>query len=279
MSIIANKTIEWIRKVAPLGKPWMVTVGNRAPHQPFSPSPWYSEGNAASAWIDDLIAPRTPDYNASCPDFHWTVSHQAPITTEQAASTDDVFRNRWRCLMSVDDGIAGIVGAVSELGLDSSTYFLVTSDHGWNLGQHRLPGGKHNVYDHSVRIPMVIKGPGITANSVFDFPASNVDVAPTLLGLAGIDELSATMDGRSVLPMLLNATDPSILPSTRRHLNRVATLNGQGPKAGLPWRSFHPIEFASLNNHTWFDHMIDDLVSNTYRALRFVADPTWGELL
>lgn len=144
-SIIANKTIEWIKKVTPLGKPWMVTVGNRAPHQPFSPSPWYKDGNVASAWIKNLTAPRTPDYNASCPDFHWLVAHQNIITADQAADTDGVFRDRWRCLMSVDDGIAGIVGAVSELGLDSSTYFFVTSDHGWNLGQHRLPGGKHNV--------------------------------------------------------------------------------------------------------------------------------------
>ena len=50
----------------------------------------------------------------------------------------------------------------------NSTYFFVTSDHGWNLGQHRLPGGKHNVYDHSVRIPMVIRGPGIKPMSTFE---------------------------------------------------------------------------------------------------------------
>ena len=36
----------------------------------------YAEGQPASAWIDNLTAPRTPDYNASCPDFHWTVAHQ-----------------------------------------------------------------------------------------------------------------------------------------------------------------------------------------------------------
>merc|ERR1712050_349581 len=45
------------------------------------------------------------------------------------------------------------------------------------------------------------------------------------------------------------------------------------------WRTFHTIEFAGLNNHTWFGHLIDDVVSNTYRALRFVADSTYGDLL
>ena len=75
------------------------------------------------------------------------------------------------------------------MSFDPFRYFLATSDHGWNLGQHRLPGGKHNVYDHAVRIPMVMRGPGIKAGTTFELPASNVDVAPTLLGLAGIDSL------------------------------------------------------------------------------------------
>ena len=49
--------------------------------------------------------------------------------------------------------------------------------------------------------------------------------------------------------------------------------------APTPWRSFHPIEFIALNNHTWFDHLIDDVVSNTYRAMRYVNDAEYGDLL
>ena len=250
----------------------MVAIGNRASHAPFEPAPWYGQGNAASAWIDNLTAPRTPDYNASCPDFHWLVAHQKPLTAAEAAETDNVFRNRWRALMSVDDGVAGLVAAVEDIGATDKTYFFVTSDHGWNLGQHRLPGGKHNVYDHATRIPMVIKGPGIAPGSTFAFPASNVDVAPTLLGLAGMDELAAHMDGRSIVPLIVDPADPTVAPATRAHIARhrarqahaaaaAAAAGGTPPgsssvgllesKLSKPWRTFHPIEFYALGNHTW----------------------------
>jgi len=116
---------------------------------------------------------------------------------------------------------------------------------------------------------MVIRGPGIARGSTFDFPASNVDIAPTLLTLAGNDELASAMDGRSIAHLLVRADDTALLPATRHSLQRTAAA-----EANQPWRSFHPIEFAALNNHTWFGHLIDDVVSNTYRGLRFVADPT-----
>jgi hypothetical protein len=134
------------------------------------------------------------------------------------------------------------------------------------------------------------------------------------------------MDGRSVAPLLIDPADPAVPPVARGHILRAGygpyqhrhrgiDHRGQGiaatmpppPSPGLhksgPWRSFHPIEFIALNNHSesqcarhrarsaariwrcaelaaaWFGHLIDDLVSNTYRALRFVGDPTYGELL
>jgi arylsulfatase A-like enzyme len=111
------------------------------------------------------------------------------------------------------------VELLEELQLSDSTYLFITSDHGYNLGQHRLPSCKLNVYDHDLRIPMVVKGPGIAAGSTFALPASNVDVGPTLLGLAGVDGYAhETMDGRSVVPLLVNPADARVLPATRKHI-------------------------------------------------------------
>jgi len=179
-SIIANKSIEWVRQVAPLGKPFMVTVASKGPHVPSTPAPWYRTGT----FIDALEAPRTPDYNASkeqLKNHHWLISQQGPITQKEGGAIDDLFRNRWRTLLSVDDAVHAYVNLLDELKLTDSTYMFITSDHGYNLGQHRLPSCKLNVYDHDIRIPMVFKGPGIKAGSSFDLPASNVDVGPTFL--------------------------------------------------------------------------------------------------
>lgn len=89
------------------------------------------------------------------------------------------------------------------------------------LGQLNLNWDKRNVYEMDVRVHFLIRGPGIAPNSTFDFPATNVDLAPTLLGMAGLDP-PAGMDGKSFLPLLVTPPPPAApkLPlSVQRHLD------------------------------------------------------------
>ena len=82
---------------------------------------------------------------------------------------------------------------------------------------------------------MAMRGPGIKPGSVFAHPASNVDVGPTLLGLAGVTGYAdLTMDGRSIAPLLVDPDDPAVrlLPATRAHV-----LDAREAQ------SWHPIEF------------------------------------
>ena len=103
-----------------------------------------------------------------------------------------------------------------------STYIIITSDHGYNRGHHRLAFGKFVFYEHSRRIPAVFAGPGIRVGSRFGFLGTNVDVAPTILGLAGIAPVDGT-DGRSMVPLLVSADTAAaqggmLPPSVAGHL-------------------------------------------------------------
>merc|ERR1712147_427544 len=125
--------------------------------------------------------------------------------------------------------------ALKETRMLQRTYFLITSDHGYNLGQHRLPSCKLNVYDHDIRIPMIIKGPGIKPGTTFSHPASNVDVGPTILGFAGLDGYSTSppMDGRSIAPLIVDQTDPAVLVATREH------IMSESWRVAPSWRTHH----------------------------------------
>ena len=170
-------------------------------------------------------APRTPDYNASADALaghHWLIAQQAAITPAEGAQIDELFRDRWRTLLSVDDAVAGVVGALDELGALDDTYIILTSDHGYNLGNHRLPSCKLNVYDHDTRIPCSpCAQPGVRARRDVAAPGSNVDVLPTLLALAGgvAPAPGAVVDGRDASAHFLAAR---------------ARVRARAPPAGAP---------------------------------------------
>ncbi len=101
---------------------------------------------------------------------------------------------------SVDTGIGRILAALEASGQADNTIVVYTADHGIALGQHGLLG-KQNLYDHSVRVPLIMRGPGIAAGQRSDALLYSWDLFPTLCDLAGIDS-PADLDARSLLPLL-----------------------------------------------------------------------------
>ena len=91
-------------------------------------------------------------------------------------------------------------GILSRLDL-TNTYVVFTSDHGFHLGQFRLPYDKRQPYETDLRVPLWVRGPGIEAGAtVDDVVAVGVDLAPTLLDMAGArKEAARGMDGTSFL--------------------------------------------------------------------------------
>jgi arylsulfatase A-like enzyme len=112
-------------------------------------------------------------------------------------------RARRRALLAVDDGVARIVKALRRRHELGNTFIVFTSDNGYMQGEHRIRSGKMLPYDPSSRVPLLIRGPGVPANRVSDELVANIDLAPTVLELAGA-RAGKVVDGRSLMSFARN---------------------------------------------------------------------------
>ena len=113
-------------------------------------------------------------------------------------------------LRAVDDGVQQVVNTLGAMGRLRNTYIIFTSDNGFFYGEHRLTGGKFLAYEPSTHLPFLMRGPGIKPGTSTGELAANIDIAPTILELAGA-EADKSIDGRSLVPYMV---DPEL--RTRR---------------------------------------------------------------
>ncbi len=109
-------------------------------------------------------------------------------------------------LRSVDEGVKLIVDTLGGLHRLRNTYIIFTSDNGFFYGEHRLTGGKFIAYEPATHLPLLIRGPGIKAGTSTGELAANIDIAPTILELAGATA-DKSIDGRSLVPYM---KDPAL---------------------------------------------------------------------
>jgi N-acetylglucosamine-6-sulfatase len=109
-------------------------------------------------------------------------------------------------LQSVDDLVDDIVSALRRTGELDHTVIIYTSDNGFLFGEHRLIG-KSAAYEESIKVPLLIRGPGIPAGERRSQLVSNLDVAATIVDLAHADP-DVPLDGRSLVPLFGSAEAP-----------------------------------------------------------------------
>ena len=107
--------------------------------------------------------------------------------------------------MAVEEGVGEILKALKETGQLDNTVIVFTSDNGYFYGEHGLSVERRLAYEESIRMPLLIRYPkAIKAGTVRNEFALNIDLAPTLLELAGISG-PTWMEGRSLVPLLKRA--------------------------------------------------------------------------
>jgi N-acetylglucosamine-6-sulfatase len=166
---------------------------------------------ADASTFDHASLPRSPSFDEA------NVRDKPPFLRRRRLDHADLreIRTDYGCrlasLLAVDRSVATLVGALRRTGELDRTLILFTSDNGFLLGQHREAAGKNLPYEEAIRVPLLMRGPGIPGGGSVSTPVANVDLAPTILDAAGASEPSSErrpVDGRSLLPLVTGDRDP-----------------------------------------------------------------------
>jgi arylsulfatase A-like enzyme len=207
-TVYARAARTFVRTSAGRGEPFFAVLAVYAPHLPATPAP------QDATRFPDARAPRTPSYNqrdvSASPPY---IRDLPRFGSRTAAAIDSLYRERIRSLQAVDREVGRLVRTAQHAGVLDHTYVVFTSDNGFHLGQHRMPAGKYSPYETDIRVPLLMRGPGVPAGASVTALTGNVDLAPTFEAMAGVRRPSSN-DGSSLLGL---AKDPSSASRWRRN--------------------------------------------------------------
>ena len=200
---MTEKATEFLRQ-NPADRPFCLTVALKEPHGPWN----YFDPDVPDVYADATIPPPatfTQEAFDALPEFiqnslnggtgrRWL---QNPELYQKWIRTD------YRLITRADIAVGKIMDALRQSGLDQNTVVIFTSDNGEFQGAHGLTG-KWLMYEESIRVPLIIRDPRLPQSlrgRRCEAMALSIDLAPTMLGLAGVS-IPAAMQGRDLGPLL-----------------------------------------------------------------------------
>ncbi len=178
-------------------KPFFIHANFTAPHDPLILPP----GSDLNVRTTKTSLPR--DFLPEHPFDHGNAGSRDENLLPLPRTSDAVRRERAAYAMVIEDmdrHIGRIFTALEKTGAWTNTVVVFTSDHGLALGSHGLMG-KQNQYEHTIRVPLVLRGPGLPLGVKRDALCYLRDLYPTLCDFAGI-EIPKSVQGRSLLPVI-----------------------------------------------------------------------------
>lgn len=192
---VASRAIEVLEQIG--DRSFFLAVGLTATHPHFeAPAGYFELYPMSSVRLPPASA---PELAARLADLHgWSDEAAGSFTSEQKK---ELVRAYWACVSFVDTQVGRLVAALDRLDLSDRTVVVLTSDHGYHLGEQGW-WSKHTLYEAATRVPLLVSWPGtVAAGQVAEGLVELVDLYPTLAELVGI-EPSAALEGRSFVPLL-----------------------------------------------------------------------------
>lgn len=209
---VANHAIDRLRALKEKPEqPFFMAVGFARPHLPFSaPKKYWDMYNP-----DELPLPEYEGAPENAPKFavkrggEITQFTPVPEGVKSGEEYSEALKRKlihgyYASMSYMDAQLGRVIDELKRLKLDENTIIVLWGDHGWHLGDHGI-WTKHTNYEQALRIPIIIKAPGITApDSETTHLIETVDIYPTLVDLAGLrmPDTSQPLDGISMKPIL-----------------------------------------------------------------------------
>ena len=195
--LFADHAVEFLREAKGQAKPFFMYVAFNAPHDPRqAPKKFVDMYPPDKVAIPANYLPEHPFDNGAI-----KIRDEALAPFPRTKEVVRVHRSEYFAIIThMDHEIGRILRALKKSGREKETYVVFTADHGLAVGQHGLMG-KQNPYDHSIRMPFMISGPGLAGNATVNEKIYMQSVYPTTCELAGL-KVPGSVDFKSVLPLV-----------------------------------------------------------------------------
>ena len=214
---IADRTVDFLRSRGS-ERPFFAHVSFNDPHHPFTvPEPWASQYSDAALpepiphaatdmpeWYETIYRRRYPSLDPPVDRVTGTPPHDyAALDADDWRAMRATYHGMTACL---DHHLGRILAALEDTGLAERTIVVFVADHGDYMGDHGFLG-KGLPFDGALRVPLIVRGPGVAPGTAVEDPASTLDIAPTLLDIVGIDAPEG-VQGLSVAAALAGGAYP-----------------------------------------------------------------------
>ena len=259
-----RRAVGLIEEAAPSERPFYLSLWYVAPHRgkprdsddpasPGTPSPAPRHRDAYAG----LSMPRLPNFNEkSMFDKPQVVADRRRFTPDKVAGIEENWRQELESLLAVDEGVAQIVDALRRTGELENTLIVYLSDNGFMHGEHRALAEKVLPYEESIRIPLLMRGPGIPRGRVDQRMVGNLDVPATILDAAGVAPWRV-LDGRSLLGLL---ADPGA-----EWGRDILIENGNGANGVPTYRGIRTYRFLYVEHRTTGEYELYDLLEDPFQ--------------
>jgi len=277
--VLADDGVAYLQQAAERKRPFFMYLAFNAPHDPRqSPKEFVEKYPLKEVRLPENFLPQYPDKDAIGCSKGLRDEKLGPFPrTEHAVK---VHRQEYYAIIShMDAQIGRMLEALQATGKADNTYIIFTADHGLAVGHHGLMG-KQNMYDHSVRVPLLVVGPDVPAGKQIDAPVYLQDVMPTTLELAGVSR-PEHVQFNSLLPLIRGQGESAYdaIYGAYLQLQRMVTLGDHKlivyPKIGavkLFNLSDDPLETRNLAEEPQHRKTVEKLLENLLELQQETGD-------